>query len=92
MAEEYSWRWESRLLAAESSRPLSFSVRRAAIEPTIATSRPSRIQTVASPMKTIQWKREQGSRSSRAGTRVSMVPSYTFELTARVAVPGDGVE
>ena len=72
MAEEYSWRRKSRSLAAESSRPLSFSVRRAAIEPTIATSRPSRIQTVPSPMTTIQWKRDQGSRSSRAGTRVSM--------------------
>ena len=53
--------------------PLPFSVSRAAIEPTIVTSRPSRIQTVPSPMTTSQWKRDHGSRSSRAGMFVSIV-------------------
>ena len=57
----------------ESPSPLSSSVSRAAIEPTIVTSRPSRIHTVPRPITTIQWKRDHGSRSSRAGIFVSMV-------------------
>ena len=44
------------------------------IWPTIVTSRPSRIQTVPSPIMTIQCQRDHGSRSSRAGTLVLMVP------------------
>jgi len=51
--------------------------------PTIVTSRPSRIQTAPRPITTIQWKRDQGSLSNRAGTRVSIVaawfcPSFTL--------------
>ena len=42
--------------------------------PTIVTSSPSRIQTVPRPITTIQWKRDQGRRSSRAGIWVSIVP------------------
>ncbi len=45
--------------------PLSPSVSREAIAPTIVISRPSRIQTVPSPMTTIQWKRAHGRRSMR---------------------------
>ncbi len=58
-----------------SARPLSSSVSRAAIEPTIVTSRPSRIQTVPRPMITSQWNLDHGRRSSRAGMRVSIVCS-----------------
>jgi MFS family permease len=47
--------------------PLPGSVRRAAIDPTMVTSRPSRIHTVPRPATTLQWKRDQGSRSRRAG-------------------------
>ena len=42
--------------------------------PTMVTSRPSRIQTVPSPITIIQCQRDQGSRSSRAGTFVVTVP------------------
>jgi hypothetical protein len=56
--------------------PLPASVRRSPTLPTIVTSRPSRIQTVPSPITTIQWKRDHGSRSSRDGTLVSIV-SFT---------------
>jgi hypothetical protein len=42
--------------------------------PTIVTSRPSSIHTVPSPMMIIQCHRDQGSRSSRAGTLVVTVP------------------
>src|SRR5581483_5051201 len=62
--------------------PLPFSVRRDAIEPTIVTSSPSRIQTVPRPMTTSQWKRDHGSRSRRPGTFVSTMPVSTA-LTAR---------
>ena len=41
--------------------------------PTIVTSSPSRIQTVPSPTRTSQCQRDQGSRSSRAGTLVVKV-------------------
>ena len=54
--------------------PLPVSVSRAAIAPTIVTSSPSRIQTVPRPITTIQWNRDQGRRSSRAGMRVRIVP------------------
>src|SRR5581483_11072733 len=53
--------------------PLPFSVRRLAIEPTMVTSSPSRIQTVPRPITTIQWKRDHGSRSRRFGMSVSMM-------------------
>jgi hypothetical protein len=53
--------------------PLPASVSRGAIAPTIVTSRPSSTQTVPSPMTILQWKRDQGSRSSRAGMFVRIV-------------------
>src|ERR671915_230732 len=72
--------------------PLPSSVRRAAIEPTIVTSRPSRIQTVPRPITTSQWKRDHGSRSKRAGTRVSTVPSWALSLAiAAMATLGEHV-
>ena len=40
---------------------------------TIVTSSPSRIQTVPRPITIIQWNRDQGSRSRRAGIWVSIV-------------------
>src|SRR5919206_3707993 len=64
------------------SMPLPDSVIREATLPTIVTSRPSRIHTVPRPMTTIQWNLAQGSRSSRAGTRVLIAPSWT-SLMAR---------
>src|SRR5579884_2668287 len=67
--------------------PLPFSVSREAIEPTIVTSSPSRIQTVPRPMTTSQWKRDHGSRSRRPGMFVSMTPVWT--LTAAVVPPAD---
>ena len=67
----------------ERPSPASFSVRREAIEPTIVTSSPSRIQTVPRPIITIQWKRDHGSRSSRAGTWVSTVPNCASALIWR---------
>ena len=63
---------------AMSPSPLSFSVSRAAIEPTIVTSSPSRIHTVPRPITTSQWKRDHGSRSSRAG-----IAFVSIVLTAR---------
>src|SRR5690348_17314050 len=54
--------------------PLPFSVSRDEIEPTIVTSRPSRIHTVPRPMTTRQWNRDQGRRSRRAGICVLMTP------------------
>src|SRR3954451_7429766 len=62
------------------ARPLALSVSRAPIEPTIVTSRPSRIHTVPRPMITRQWNRDQGRRSRRAGICVSTVPSWTLAL------------
>ena len=62
--------------------PLPRSVSREAIEPTIVTSRPSRIQTVPSPITTSQWKRAHGRRSSRAGISVSTVSVVTAALTS----------
>src|SRR3954470_11349422 len=47
--------------------------------PTIVTSSPSRIQTVPSPITTIQWNFDQGRRSRRDGIRVSIVPSSAAE-------------
>src|SRR5579871_4290547 len=72
---------------AVSEMPLPFSVSLEAIEPTIVTSSPSRIQTVPRPPRTSQWKRAQGRRSSRAGIAVSMVSSCA---TIRPLVPGGG--
>ncbi len=69
----------------EIEMPLPSSVIREATDPTIVTSRPSRIQTVPRPMTISQWKRDHGSRSSRAGMRVSMVPVCT--LMARPLPP-----
>jgi hypothetical protein len=53
--------------------PLSGSTSWPPIEPTIVTARPSRIQTVPSPMMTIQCHFDHGRRSIRAGMAVSMV-------------------
>ena len=64
-----------------SPSPLPSEVSRAPIASTIVTSSPSRIQTVPRPITTRQWKRDQGRRSSRAGTWVSTVPSVTLALT-----------
>ena len=55
--------------------PLPFAEIAPAIEPTIVTSRPSRIQTVPSPTTIRQCHLDRGSRSSRAGMFVSIVPS-----------------
>ena len=49
------------------------STSRAASEPMSVTSRPSRIHTVPRPTMTFQWIPDQGSRSIRAGTLVSIV-------------------
>src|SRR3954451_8829965 len=64
------------------SRPDPFSGRREEIVPTIVTSRPSRIHTVPSPTSTIQCQRDQGSRSSRAGIRVSTILPVAIESVA----------
>src|SRR4051794_28685320 len=53
--------------------PLPFSASRGAMLPTIVTSRPSRIHTVPRPITIVQCQRDHGSRSSRAGTEVSIV-------------------
>ena len=58
----------------------------AAIAPTIVTSSPSRIQTVPSPITIRQWKRDHGSRSSRAGMFVRILRgSAPASLTALIA-------
>ena len=54
------------------------------------TSSPSRIQAVPRPMITIQWKRDQGSRSRRAGILVLIVPVSTPVLTAATFLPRAG--
>ena len=61
--------------AEEMLMPLPLAEIAPAIEPTIVTSRPSRIHTVPSPMRILQCQRDQGRRSSRAGMLVSIVPS-----------------
>ena len=58
--------------------PVSLGLRASDIEPTIVTSRPSRIQTVPSPITTSQCQRAHGSRSSRAGMSVVMRPVSTL--------------
>ncbi len=60
--------------------PLPFSIIREATEPTIVTSRPSRIHTVPRPITTRQWNRDHGRRSSRAGTRVLMVSNVVDDM------------
>src|SRR5581483_2664232 len=69
--------------------PLPFSVRRGAIEPTIVTSSPSRIQTVPSPMTTSQWNFAHGSRSSRAGMFVLIRPVSTLALSPLMWIVND---
>src|SRR5690349_9961778 len=66
----------------ESEIPLPLSVRRLATEPTIVTSSPSRTHTVPSPTTISQWNRDQGSRSSRFGMLVSIVPVWTASAAA----------
>ena len=63
-------------LLMPSPSPSGFSA--SDIEPTMVTSRPSRIQTVPRPMTTSQCQRAQGSRSSRAGMSVVMRPVSTL--------------
>src|SRR3954449_3364997 len=58
-------------------RPVVGSFSASDIDPTIVTSRPSRIHTVPSPMTTSQCHFAQGRRSSRAGTAVVMRPVST---------------
>ena len=55
--------------------PLPLAEIAPAIDPTIVTSSPSRIHTVPSPIRIFQCHRDHGSRSSRAGMLVSIVPS-----------------
>jgi hypothetical protein len=55
------------MVAVVMAIPLPGWVSLAPIEPTIVTSRPSRIQAVPSPAMMRQWKLDQGSLSSRAG-------------------------
>ena len=73
---------------ASRTRPLPFSVSRSPMLPTIVTSSPSRIQTVPRPITTIQWKRDQGSRSRRAGMRVSILPSCCCSPSTILEIPG----
>ena len=61
--------------AEEMLIPLPLAEIAPAIEPTIVTSRPSRIHTVPSPTRIFQCHRDHGSRSNRAGMLVSIVPS-----------------
>src|SRR4051812_22034592 len=61
--------------AVVRASPLPRSVRREATEPTIVTSRPSRIHTVPRPKTILQWNRDHGRRSRRAGTAVRTVRS-----------------
>src|SRR6476659_775368 len=63
-------------------RPVPGGFRASDIEPTIVTSRPSRIHTVPRPTTTSQWKRAQGNRSSRAGMSVVILPSSTPDAIA----------
>jgi len=63
--------------------PLPFAEVAPAIDPTIVTSRPSRIHTVPSPTRIFQCQRDQGRRSSRAGMLVSIVPSYVSVAAPR---------
>src|SRR3954453_19444682 len=76
---------------AVSSRPAPFSVRRPPSAPTIVTARPSRIQTVPSPMTIIQCHRDQGRRSIRAGMSVSIVRRATLlaAVTSTSLSPAD---
>ena len=50
------------------------------IEPTMVTSRPSRIQTVPSPITTIQCHLAHGNRSNLAGMSVVMRPVSTCDM------------
>src|SRR3954449_11886341 len=70
------------------SMPLPDSVRRLATEPTIVTSSPSSTHTVPSPTITLQWNRDQGSRSSRAGIWVRTVLPFVW-ATASTRGPPD---
>src|SRR5690606_41031363 len=67
---------------------LPSSVSRAAMDPTMVTSSPSRIHTVPSPTTIIQWKRDHGSRSMRAGIRVVRVPRPASSAIAVTPSPG----
>src|SRR3954452_22060461 len=70
--------------------PLSASVSRGAIAPTIVTSRPSSTHTVPRPITIRQWKRDQGSRSSRAGTAVLITRPSAVALMVPGTRVGDG--
>ncbi len=74
------------MLAAEMLMPLPLAEIAPAIEPTIVTSSPSRIHTVPSPMRMRQCQRDHGSRSSRAGMLVSIVPSVCSPVKSALAI------
>ena len=76
--------------ADEMSIPEPLAEIAPAIEPTIVTSSPSRIQTVPRPIRIFQCQCDQGSRSSRAGMSVSIVPRVSV-LTRRCAHRFDGL-
>ncbi|WP_156893323.1 hypothetical protein [Actinokineospora enzanensis] len=57
--------------------------------PTTVTSSPSGSRTVPGPAITRQWNRDHGSRSSRAGTFVSIVPTPATEEVVPVRGPVD---
>src|SRR5215470_11288100 len=76
---------------SEMCSPLPGSESRLAMFPTTVTSRPSRIQTVPRPITIIQCHRDQGSRSSLAGTLVVIVPiGASPELLLIVSLPPGG--
>jgi hypothetical protein len=87
----YSDAAQPAISAAEMLMPLPLAEIAPAIEPTIVTSRPSRIQTVPKPMRIRQCQRDHGSRSSRAGMFVSIVPSCSLGTTA-VAIVGSSFD
>src|SRR5579862_529446 len=72
--------------ADEMLIPLPLAEIAPAIDPTTVTSSPSRIQTVPRPMRIRQCHRDQGSRSSRAGMLVSIVPSSCPSARADISL------
>ena len=68
------------MLAAEMPTPAPGWPTRPVIELTMLTSRPSRIQTVPSPMMIFQCHADHGRRSRRDGILVRIVPVSTESL------------
>src|SRR5215210_401054 len=69
-----------------SPSPVVGSASASDIDPTMVTSRPSRIHTVPRPITTSQCQRLQGDRSSRAGMSVVIRPVSTPLDMARSSV------